>query len=77
MRQEHYETIQICIQHGAPALAPQLIQSLNVLAEKANKYNEILLREKAEAKKLEVAKAEEAAKVVKSAGSPIKSFNKK
>lgn len=64
MDQHSYELIMSCIQHGAPAVAPQLINALNVVVEKANQLTELQRAKLEEARKAEAAKkdAEEQAK---------------
>lgn len=62
MRQSNYDNIIKCIQHGAPALAGELITDLNQTVEESNKWQQEQRRIVEEAHKAEVLKAEEAKK---------------
>ena len=53
----------MCIQHGAPALASQLTQSFNIMIDKANKAIALEKAEEENKRKVDIVKAEEAAKV--------------
>ena len=59
MRQQDYETIIACIQHGAPAMAQQLISALNNVVESANELRELKRKQEAEANKEAKAKGKE------------------
>ena len=72
MTQSNYEIIIACIQHGAPALAGQLIQSFNNVIEKANQLTELKRQEEEAAKKASIVKAEEAAKTTPANAGAIK-----
>ena len=59
MRQQDYETIIACIQHGAPARAQLLISALNNVVESANELRELKRKQEAEANKEAKAKGKE------------------
>jgi|LSQX01.2.fsa_nt_gb hypothetical protein len=50
MRQQDYEMIIACIQHGAPALAQVLINALNQVIESSNELREIKRAREVEAR---------------------------
>ena len=50
MRQQDYEMIIACIQHGAPALAQVLINALNQVIEGSNELREIKRAREVEAR---------------------------
>ena len=52
MRQQDYETIIACIQHGAPAMAQQLIGALNNAVESVNELRELKRKQEAKADKV-------------------------
>lgn len=56
MDQNSYNLITSCIQHGAPAVAPQLVQALNTVVEKANQLVELQRAKLEEQRKAEEAK---------------------
>jgi hypothetical protein len=56
MDQNSYNLIMSCIQYGAPAVAPQLIQALNTVVEKANQFVELQRIKLEEQRKAEEAK---------------------
>lgn len=56
MDQNNYNLIMSCIQHGAPAVAPQLVQALNTVVEKANQFVELQRVKREEQRKVEEAK---------------------
>jgi len=62
MNQKDYDIIVACIQHGVPALATSLINSLNTIVEKANQLTELQRQQAETAHKAEVAKTEALAK---------------
>lgn len=53
MKQADYEIILACIQHGAPALAPQLVPALNNTIENSNNFISQQRQAAEEAKRLE------------------------
>lgn len=65
MKQQDYETIISCIQFGAPALAPSLINDLNKTIESSNNWIQYQ-------KKLAAGKQSE-----QEAGKDLESLNKK
>lgn len=57
MRQDDYEIILSCIQHGAPALYTRLVTSLNKVIESDNRLAELKRIEADKARKAEAEKA--------------------
>ena len=64
MSQNSYNTIIACIQYGAPALAPQLLEELNTVINNSNNYIQAQ-RDAAAAKAKDEAKADTEAKAKK------------
>ncbi len=65
MRQQDYEMIIACIQHGAPALAQVLINALNQVIESSNELREIKRAQEVEAREIKRVKEAEAKKETK------------
>lgn len=65
MRQQDYEMIIACIQHGAPALAQVLINALNQVIEGSNELREIKRAQESEAREIKRGKEAEAKKETK------------
>ena len=59
MKQTDYEIIIQCIQFGAPALAPQLVNSLNQTVEDSNRWLNEQKRIANEARQAEIKAAED------------------
>lgn len=51
MKQDDYEIVINCINHGAPALSARLIQSLNNVVENSNMYVEAQRKQLEESRK--------------------------
>jgi len=65
MRQQDYEMIIACIQHGAPALAQVLINALNQVIESSNELREIKRAQEVEAREIKKAQEVEAREIKK------------
>ena len=65
MRQQDYEMIIACIQHGAPALAQVLINALNQVIEDSNELREIKRAQEVEAREIKKAKVADVKKETK------------
>lgn len=65
MRQQDYEMIIACIQHGAPALAQVLINALNQVIESSNELREIKRAQEVEAREIKKPKMPDVKKETK------------